>query len=133
MPRGEFQKVCGTICNLPLYSPNVVTKLPRGNNSNGIVILKLKRKLQYKSSVYYDSVRSAVLLNFLTYLKANNPLYSNIVLITDNIPLSLSNLGHSDDLSDCDDDIDFDILKTCDEEIEDPMSDNRVSSSETTF
>ena len=69
----------------------------------------------------------------MTYLKANNPLYSNIELITDNIPQSLSNLGHSDDLSDCDDDIDFDILKTCDEEIEDPMSDNRVSSSETTL
>ena len=69
----------------------------------------------------------------MTYLKVNNPLYSNIELITDNIPQNLSNLGHSDDMSDCDDDIDFDILDTSNVEIEDPMSDNRVASSETTL
>ena len=76
MPRGEFRKIHGTICNLPLDSPDVVTKLPRGNDSNSIVILKLKRKLEYKGSVYYESVRPSILLEFLTFLKENNPLYS---------------------------------------------------------
>ena len=30
MPRGEFKKIRGTICNVPLDSADVVTKLPRG-------------------------------------------------------------------------------------------------------
>ena len=113
MPRGEFRKIRGTICNLPLDSPDVVTELPRGNDSNSIVILKLKRKLEYKGIVYYESVRPSILLEFLTFLKDNNPLYSDIELVTDNVPKQLLNLGTSDE--DDDSEIDFSI-KNVDEE-----------------
>ena len=63
---------------VPLDSPDVVTNSPSGNDSNYIVIIKLKRKLEYKNNNYYESVRPEVLLEFLSFLKEENPLYPDI-------------------------------------------------------
>ena len=66
----------------------------------------------------------------MTYLKAFNPWYSDIELVTGNIPKYLSSLGHFENI-DSDSDIDFDIIENQKEEHEDPMSENRLSCSET--
>ena len=47
MPRGQIEKVSGTICNIPIDTTNVTNMLPRPADSNGLVIIKLKRKLEY--------------------------------------------------------------------------------------
>ena len=130
MPRGEFRKIKGTICNVPLNSPDVVTKLPRGNDSNSIVIIKLKRKLEYKNNIYYESVRPEVLLEFLSFLKEANPLYSDIQLVHDNIPAEFSNLGASVDDCDSEDEICFHIESEEKKSI-DPLIEHRLANSET--
>ena len=44
MPKGRSPKLKGSICN-------------DGADSNGLVIVKLKRKLNYQGHVYFQAVR----------------------------------------------------------------------------
>ena len=74
IPREEFKKIKGTIRNVPLVSPDVLVELPRGNDFNSVAILKFKRKLGYKGSVYYDSVKPAVLLEYPFIFESTPPL-----------------------------------------------------------
>ena len=55
-------------------------------NSNGIVILKLKGKLEYKGHILYEAVRPEMVAKLLTCLKRINPLYKNIEVELNNIP-----------------------------------------------
>ena len=52
--------------------------LPRPPISTGILLLKLKRKLQYKGHQYFESVRPQALKDALLYLKRNHIHYSDI-------------------------------------------------------
>ena len=47
MPKGQFPKVKGAICNIPVDAKNVSKTLPRPADNNGLLLLKLKRKLEY--------------------------------------------------------------------------------------
>ena len=49
-------------------------------NSNGIVMVKLKRKLMYRGHVYFESVRPDLVKQVLYYLKRNNHLYQDIII-----------------------------------------------------
>ena len=60
MPKGQAPKLKGAICNVPLQADNVCNILPRGADSNGIVMVKLKRKLMYRGHVYFEAVRPDV-------------------------------------------------------------------------
>ena len=57
MPKGQSPKLKGALCNLPIDLVDVCKTPPRPADSNGIVIVKLKRKLQYRGHVYFESVR----------------------------------------------------------------------------
>ena len=85
MPRGEFGKLKGKICNVPLETLDVTNVLPRPNDSNSIVIIKFKRKKQYKSDYIYESVRPEHVTRFLEYLKENNHLYNEIEVSSENL------------------------------------------------
>ena len=80
MPKGQAPKLKGAICNVPLDADDVCNMLPRGADSNGIIMVKLKRKLMYRGHVYFEPVRPNVVLNVLQYLKQNNHFYHNIVI-----------------------------------------------------
>ena len=54
MPKGQSPKLKGAICNVPLEADNVCNILPRGADSNGIIMVKLKRKLMYRGHVYFE-------------------------------------------------------------------------------
>ena len=54
--------------------------LPRGADCNGIVMLKLKRKLIYRGHVFFEAVRPDVILTVLQYLKLSNFLYEDITI-----------------------------------------------------
>ena len=88
MPKGQSPKLKGSICNVPI-DIDVSNILPRQPNSNNILIVKLKRKLQYRGRVSFEPVRPVFVLSLLSYLKENNPLYRDVVIETENIPLNL--------------------------------------------
>ena len=71
MPKSQSAKLKGTLCNVPIDAVDVCKTLPRPADSNRIVIVKLKRKLQYRCYVYFESVRPNVIMRLLQYLKLN--------------------------------------------------------------
>lgn len=75
MPKGQQRKIKGAICNVPVECDKTCQTLPRPPESSGIILLKLKRKLQFRGHVYYQAVRPEIVLNALNWLKANNELY----------------------------------------------------------
>ena len=52
----------------------------RQAGSNGIVVVKLKKKLKYRSHVYLEPVRPWFILRMLEYLKHNNEIYGDITI-----------------------------------------------------
>ena len=71
MLKGQAPKLKGAICNVQLEADDVCNILPRGADSNGIIMVKLKRKLMYRGHVYFEPVRPDVVRNVLQYLKQN--------------------------------------------------------------
>ena len=51
MPKGRFLKLKGSIRNIPIHVNEITNILPHGANSNGLVIVKLKRKLSFRGHV----------------------------------------------------------------------------------
>ena len=62
-------KIKGTICNVLVDCETVCHSLPRPSETSGIILLKLKRKLEYKGYQYYQPVRPEFLQEALEYLK----------------------------------------------------------------
>ena len=86
MQKGQFPKIKGAICNVPIQEDNVVNVLPRQADSNGLIIVKLKRKLEYRGHMYFEAVRPRFVLEALQYLKNNNHFYKNVEIDTSNVP-----------------------------------------------
>ena len=80
MPKGNAPKMKGAICNVPTEAENICDTLPRPAHSNGLLLLKLKRKLMYRGHVYFEPVKSQLLSDLLHYLKENNQFYSNVTI-----------------------------------------------------
>ena len=80
MPKGQSPKLKGAICNVPIETEAVCNVLPRGANCNGIVMVKLKRKLVYRGHVVFEAVRPDVVINVLEYLRIANHLYQDIII-----------------------------------------------------
>ena len=68
------RKISGTICNVLIDTINVTSMLPQPADSNGLIFIKLKRKLEYRGHVLFEPVRSVFLKSILNYLKTNNHL-----------------------------------------------------------
>ena len=64
MPKGQSPKLKGPLCNIPIDVVDVCNALPRPADSDGIIIVKLKRKLQYRGHVYFGSVRPNFISKF---------------------------------------------------------------------
>ena len=69
MPCGQMEKITGTICNVTVDNIDVTNLLPRTAASNGLVIIKLKRKVEYCGHVLFEPVRPDFLHRVLSYLK----------------------------------------------------------------
>ena len=89
MPKGRQRKIKGAICNVPVKCDETCKVLPRPPERSGIIMLKLKRKLQFRGHVYYEPVRPEFISCALNWLKVNNPLYSDIAVDMHNIHLNL--------------------------------------------
>ena len=54
MPKGESLKIKSSICNISVLEVDVnCNMLPRPADINGLIIVKLKRKLEYKGLVVF--------------------------------------------------------------------------------
>lgn len=94
MPKGQQRKIKGAICNVPVECDQTCNILPRPPERSGIIMLKLKRKLQFRGHVYFQAVRPRMILFVLKWLKMNNPLYSDIAIDMNNIQSNLISLQH---------------------------------------
>ena len=92
MPKGQQKKIRGAICNVPVSCEETCQVLPRPPDSSGIVMSKLKRKLQFRGHVYFQAVRPEVVLHALQWLKRNNELYQNVAINLKNIDRELLSL-----------------------------------------
>ena len=103
--------------------------LPRGADSNGIIMIKLKRKLCFRGHVYFEADSPALENLALTYLKDNNHLFSDMFIDVGQISSSLLSLIEPVDNYDHDvDDIGSQI-----KEKENPLDARRLGAHETTL
>ena len=98
MPKGQSPQLKGALYDIPIDAVEVCNTLPLPADSNGIVIVKLKRKLQYRGYVYFKSIRPNFILILLQYLKFNNQLYHDMQVNLGNIPDFLINEKSQDSL-----------------------------------
>ena len=135
MPKGQQRKIKGAICNVPVECSQTCNVLPRPPDRSGIILLKLKRKLQFRGHVYFQAVRPQFVINALNWLVENNPLYRNIQIQCHNISSDLTELNCSatDQVnvarqlqSDSNEPLIDDV-----EEQDDPLNEHRSAASET--
>ena len=65
MPKGRFPKLKESIYNIPTDLADLTNFLPHGADNNGLVAVKLKRKLNYRGHVYFEAVRPETVSCFI--------------------------------------------------------------------
>ena len=76
--KGEFSKIKGSICNIPIEVSSICNILPRPAVFNGLIVVKLKQDLKYRGHVYFEPVRPHTIYKALTYLKSHNKFSKDI-------------------------------------------------------
>ena len=87
MPKGHFPKFKGAICNIPIETLDITNTLPQGTDSSGILMVKLKRNLNFRGHVYFQAVTPQSIYGALSHV-----LYSNININLASLPISLKNV-----------------------------------------
>ena len=77
MPKGQFPKIKGIVCNIPVET-EVCNVLPRTFENSNLIFMKLKRKLCYNAIVIQQPVRPEKVFSAINYLKNVNHLYKDI-------------------------------------------------------
>ena len=85
MPKGQQPKIRGAMCNIPIQAETVSNVLPSSTDNDRVILVKLKRKIEFKGHVYFESVRPCFVESALNYLKENNHFNSNVLINLDNI------------------------------------------------
>ena len=60
MPKGQQRKIKGAICNIPVECDQTCNILPCPPERSEIILLKLKRKLEFSGHVYFQAVRQQI-------------------------------------------------------------------------
>ena len=68
--KGEFGKIKGSICNIPIETAIICNSLPRPADSKGLIVAKLKKNLNYWGYLYFEQVRPNAIYYALNYLKS---------------------------------------------------------------
>ena len=112
--------------------------LPTPAESNGLIIVKFKRKIEYKGHVVFEAVRPDAVIQFLEFLRSHNDLYSDIEI--NPAILGLQRFKTEEDtiysklLKCLDEPIEVQLESSLGEEtLDDPLSEFRTPSMETTF
>ena len=83
LPKGGQKAVHGPVVCVP-SNIRKTTSLPRGEDSDLILRVKLKRKLSYKGYYEYQFVNTNNVQTALEYLKRNNRWYSSVEMVNTN-------------------------------------------------
>ena len=90
-------KIKGSLCNILVNEVyNNCKSLPRLAGSNGLLIVKLKRKTEYDSRVLFEQVRPLLVESFRKFLKHNNHLYSDIQINMGNLPSNVLDFNNDE-------------------------------------
>lgn len=91
-------KITGNVANVPANVSSTLNLLPRLGNETGTIKVKLKRRLQYKSSALPSSVRPHKVILAASWLMENSDLYKEegIVVNRDWQPSFIDNAPGSD-------------------------------------
>jgi hypothetical protein len=81
--KGAQRKIRGPCINVPANLEPICEVLPRLPEDLHILLLKLKRKLEYPRHYMYDFIRPKVVMEALRWLKANNPFYKHVKIDKD--------------------------------------------------
>ena len=91
----EEKYVCNTCRSKVIkgkLSDQTCNQPPRPPDRSGMILLKLKRKLQFRGNVYFQAVRPELIQQVLNWLKLHNPLYKYILVDINNIDSNLTAL-----------------------------------------
>ncbi len=91
LPTGKQHSIHGPAVDVPSRLDSICTMLPRLPSQSELVPLKFKRKLSYNGHYMYDYITPENMMNALMWLKANNPLYADVVINDDWTDQSLYN------------------------------------------
>ena len=91
LPSGKQRSIQGPAVNVPSKVDTICNMLPRLPSQSELVPLKLKRKLAYRGHYMYDYITPQKLLDALTFLKANNPLYVDIDINEEWLEVAMAN------------------------------------------
>ena len=90
MPKLKSLKIKVSICIIPVSEVDInCNMLPRPTDSNGLIIVKLKSKLEYKGHVVFEAIRPDVVTQFLEILRSHNDLYSDTEINPAKIPVDM--------------------------------------------
>ena len=92
MPKGQERKIKGAVCNVPVNCDQTRKILPCPPERSGIILLKLKRKLQFRGHVYFQPARPEFIMTTLNWLTAYNPLYKDIQIDCGNMDVQLTGM-----------------------------------------
>ncbi|XP_048834537.1 uncharacterized protein LOC125709770 [Brienomyrus brachyistius] len=105
LPKGGQNGVHGPVTCVPSSIPNVAQALPRVNDDDLMIRVKLKRKLTYKGHYKFEFVHPEKVKKALMYLTENNKFYTNVqfnddwinpLQKTEDVPPDVSNI-HADE------------------------------------
>ena len=121
--KGEFSKIKGGICNVPMETSNICKVLPRPTDSNGLILVKLKRHLKYRGHVIFEPVRPTVVHEAILLLKDHNKFYSDVLVNKD--------LSRDEMIKFLDEEQNKNVIKCGEEEDHDTFHNHCFSSNET--
>ena len=101
MPKGQHRKIKGVTCNVPVECDQTCNQLPHSPSRSGIIMLNLRRKLQFPGHVYFQAVRPELIQQVLNWLKVHFPPYKDILVDISNIdsnPTALQNDAEDNDM-----------------------------------
>ena len=75
--KGKFTKINGSICNIPIEAANIWNILARPADSNGLIVVRLKKYLKYMGYVYFKLIHPNVIRQALNYLKTHIKFFKN--------------------------------------------------------
>ena len=78
MEKENLQKLKGSLFNISTETSNTCNFFPRPADSNGLIVVKLKRDLKYKGYDFFEAVCPNAIYQALNYLKTHNKLYEDI-------------------------------------------------------
>ena len=78
--KGGQGKIIGPCVNVPSSLEQITTILPRMPEDIHLILLKLKRKLKFKSHHIFDFIRPHKVTAALAWLKANHPHYKDVIV-----------------------------------------------------